>query len=306
MSNVTTRGLLLSPITFLYRSKAYISMHMVHFLIWRICLQGHLKMAGKRPIGPLPLQPTTTTEIMAAAPRSRSRATRSTAAPAEKKASRSSSRAPAARASPAPSTASSVNPAAVIPVKTNGRKALASIAAGPTFLEKVDLRDIMSKMLCAYVPAWITCFLIQKYNVVGTYVTPYCSKMHGEKGMVFAAVGMAHLLFHFLPIFAPALCMCCGVSSGGCKAGACQRGTTALGKIREHFGTLAAALVGAFVMQVPTSVTFTWVFTWLVFSDLYFLAMVWGCEGTSRYMHTVSSFAISFLHYSFIKLKLIK
>lgn len=240
-----------------------------------------------------------------AAARSRSRATRASAPAAEKKApvSRSSSR---ARASPAPSTASSVNPAAVIPAKSNGRKALASLASGPSFLEKVDLRDIMSRMLCAYVPAWITCFLINKFNLVGTYVIPHCAKMHGEKGMVFAAVGMAHLLFHFLPLFAPALCVCCGAGANGCKTGAGERGTKALLKIREQFGSLAAALVGAFVMQVPAAVTFTWVFTWLIFSDLFFLAQVWGCQATSRYMFTVSSFAISFLHYSFIKLKLIK
>lgn len=122
----------------------------------------------------------------------------------------------------------------------------------------------------------------------------------GEKGSVFAAMGMAHLLFFFLPLFSP-LANCSRNNTG-----MAHRAEMALSKVREQFGSMAAALIGAFVMQVPSAVTFTWVFTWLVFADLYVLAMLWNCEHIIRYTSTVSCFAISFLHYAFIKLKIIK
>lgn len=122
----------------------------------------------------------------------------------------------------------------------------------------------------------------------------------GEKGSVFAAMGMAHLLFFFLPLFSP-LANCSRNNTG-----MAHRAEMALSKVREQFGSMAAALIGAFVMQVPSAVTFTWVFTWLVFSDLYILSMLWNCEHMIRYTNTVSCFAISFLHYAFIKLKIIK
>lgn len=106
-----------------------------------------------------------------AAARSRSRAA-PRSAPAARD--RSVSRAPKNS-----STSSLVSAAAVIPAKGNARKAAASVVGVPAFLKDIDLRDMMMKLVTAYIPAWITLFLIEKYNLVGTYVGPYCTKMHG-------------------------------------------------------------------------------------------------------------------------------
>lgn len=121
---------------------------------------------------------------MAAAARSRSRA-----APR---------RAPAARErsvsrSPKPSVVAAVIPAAVIPAKGNARKAAASVVGVPAFLKDLDLRDLLTKLMTAYIPAWVTLFLIEKFNLVGTYVAPHCIKMHGINFGQFSFLNMFRL-----------------------------------------------------------------------------------------------------------------
>lgn len=227
-----------------------------------------------------------------AAARSRSRAaTRAAPAPRE----RSSSR---ARASPA-----AANPAAVIPSKASGRKAAAAtgqMLGCPQFLKDIDFKDVVQRLVTGYIPAWLILFGIEKYNLVGKHVSPCCAKMHGEKGQVFAVLGMAHLMFFLLPLFAP-LANCSRLITG-----AAHRAEMAIAKVREQFGTVSTAVVAAFVMQVPSGVTFTWVFTWLAFSCLYFLAMLRNHEPCIRLCSITATFALTHLHYAFIKLKLIK
>lgn len=132
-----------------------------------------LKNGGQKADWPSSPPPPKTNSPMAAA-RSRSRAA-PRSAPAARD--RSVSRAPKNS-----STSSLVPAAAVIPAKPNSRKAAAASVVGvPAFLKDLDLRDVVMKLVTSYIPAWITLFLIEKYNLVGTYVAPHCTKMHGTR-----------------------------------------------------------------------------------------------------------------------------
>ncbi len=113
-------------------------------------------------------------------------------------------------------------------------------------------------------------------------------------------MAIGHVFVFLLPVFS-GLEICSRLNSG-----AAHRAEMALSKIAAQIGSVGAALIGAFVMQVPASVTFTWVFTFWAFSALYFVSMLMNCEAMINYTQAVAVFAGGALHYAFIKLKLVK
>lgn len=208
---------------------------------------------------------------------------------------RSTSRpAPAARAPRASKRTSPVSGAEA------PAKAAKSCFKMPSLVQNGELVEMVKRVLTVWLPAYTILFLVEKYQLVATWVSPRTVPLYGEKGQTFALLAFFHLanlaigsLFKFET--------CCRLNTGSA-----HRVEMALWKLRGNLGVLAAALIGAFVMQVPAATTFMYVFVWAAFNWAYFVGVLMNCDQMVQVSQAVVSLANALLFHAFIKNKLIK